>query len=68
MTDTSIMRREAISEQARQAARAWANAPAGAPQPQCPYPRDSDAWKVWNVSLQRWILQYSAPDGTEASA
>lgn len=62
------MTRAAISEQARAAAQAWAEAPEGAPQPINPYPIGSDAHAFWRTALQRWILQYSAAEGSESSA
>jgi hypothetical protein len=61
-----IVSREAISEQAREAARAWVANPK-LPKPANPYPFGSDAAKAWKADFERWLLAESAPDG-EGSA
>lgn len=56
-----IVSREAISEQARQAARSWVANPK-LPQPANPYPVGSDAALVFQAQFERWLLRESVPD------
>jgi hypothetical protein len=62
--DHDIVSREAISEQAREAARSWVANPK-LPKPANPYPQGSDAAAQFKASLERWLLWESAPQGED---
>lgn len=62
--DTNIVKRETISEQAREAAGSWVANPR-MPKPANPYPAGSDAAKAWKVAFERWLLAES--DDAEGS-
>jgi len=59
-----VVSREFISEQARTAARSFAQS---GRQPPNPYPTGSAAAAAWQASLERWLLLVTVPDA-EASA
>lgn len=62
-----IVSREAISEQAREAARSWVANPR-MPKPANPYPAGSDAAQAFQASFQRWLLWESSPDAEDGPA
>jgi hypothetical protein len=62
-----IMEREAIAEQAEQAARDWAANP-GAPRPGNPHLFESDAAKAWAAAFERFSQAHTAGDDAERSA
>lgn len=54
-----IISREVIASAADKAAREYAQAPQGSPEPVNPYPCGSDAAAVWRAAFQRFLLLHS---------
>lgn len=61
MADTSILTREHIALQAKEAAREWVATP-DAPKPVSPYPIGSDAHAAWRAAFERALLLVSCPE------